>query len=123
MTQYDHLITTQVSYLYTNYPGERVPLPLACDLINESDTAEPLRGSAMTFVLSIESSTAYIGYLMSASGPDLCTLSMPPTVVCIDDNEGSIAQLWEVSDLSMVMAVPTTNQRSGSGHVTVLPSP
>ncbi len=63
-----------------------MPLPLACDLINESEPPEPLRGSAMTFVLSTDSSTAFVGYLMFASGPDLCTLSMPPTVVCIGDD-------------------------------------
>lgn len=63
-----------------------MPLPLACDLINQSEVAEPLRGSTMTFVPCTESSAAYIGYLVFASGPDLCTLSTPLIVVhvCVD---------------------------------------
>ena len=70
------MLTTQICYLYTNYPEERVPLPLACDLINQSEAVKPQHGSAVTFVPCIESSPAYIGYLAFASGPDLCTLSM-----------------------------------------------
>lgn len=71
-------LSMQICYLYTNYPEERVPLPLVCDLIDQSEQAEPQRGSAITFVTCTESSIAYIGYLVFASGPDLCTLSTSP---------------------------------------------
>ena len=61
-----------------------MPLPLACDLINQSEAADPLRGSAMTFVLCRESPTSYFGYVMFASGPDLCTLSMLLLMCALD---------------------------------------
>lgn len=68
--------TLQVSYLYTSYPEERLPLSVTCDLLNQPTVVDLQLGSAMTFVPSMESSPAHnIGYLFLASGPDLCTLS------------------------------------------------
>ena len=59
-----------------------MPLPLACDLVNQSEAAAAQQGTAMTFVPCTKSS--YIGYLAFASGPDLCTLSMPfLTCTCV----------------------------------------
>lgn len=63
----------QLSYLYTNYGGDRLPLPLIVDAINQPPPTESGTGSRMTFVSCSEKNL--LGYLLSASGPDLCTLS------------------------------------------------
>ena len=75
----------QVSYLYTSHGDDRVPLPLLCDLLNsQSERPNTYPGSALTFVPCDESSTGNsIGYLVFASGPDLCTLSVSPSMLVI----------------------------------------
>ena len=69
------LLPLQVSYLYTNYPEERLPLDVLCDVLSQPAGPDVQLGSAMTFVPCKESGDD-VGYLIFASGPDLCTLCM-----------------------------------------------
>lgn len=69
------LVPTQVSYLYTNYPEERLPLDVLCDVLSQPAAVDVQLGSAMTIIPCKESDDD-VGYLIFASGPDLCTLCM-----------------------------------------------